>query len=135
MLDFVGRGEDEVVRRLLAASSSIGPLWQEHLDFWQGERAGEYNDVALIARHAVHLAAIGDQAELQGIFDTVEELLGENLAGEAREILVTGLLEDIQNLTSHSDRPVGSSKFVAFLGPRTLDAWRRLHVGWGSEDT
>lgn len=124
-----------MIARLLDASDSIGPIWQEHLEFWKGEKAGEYNDVEVIARHVVSLTAIGGQWELHAIFATVEELLGEDLTGEARGILVTGLLEGVQNITSHGDSPVGQSTFVPFLGPLTLRAWGDLHEGWGSRDT
>jgi hypothetical protein len=67
-------------------------------------------------------------AEPHGIRDA-------EISVEARDVLVVGLLEDVQNITSHEQAQVRSSAFGPFLGPATLLAWIELHGPRGTGDT
>jgi hypothetical protein len=125
----------DIVPTLLASARSLGPLWQEHLDFWSGEEPGAYNDMSVIARHAVQLIAEGGDDELREMFGVVESLFSDHPAGEGHSLLSAGLLEDIQNITSHPPIRVGSSQFLPYLGPLTTRVWNAIHEGWGSQDT
>ena len=77
----------------------------------------------------------GSDSELRRIFQTVEAVLSEERASAAATLLTVGFVEDLQNITSHSEVGVPSSALVPYLGPQTTDAWWRLHETWGSEDT
>jgi hypothetical protein len=131
----VTEGNDALVQTLLAAAPTVGTAWQEHLDFWDGEVPGAYNDMSVLARHLVQQASTGNSGEVRSILQTVERLLEEHPTGEAYSLLVVGMLETIQNITSHADASVGSTVFLKYLGPRTAIAWKALHEGWGSQDT
>jgi hypothetical protein len=126
---------DEAVRRLVSAAVSIGPDWERHLEDWDGEPAGFYNDVAIVAHHVVALMAAGNHAEIRAVFAEVEVMLGHDLSVDARTLLIIGFLEDVQNIASHEDVGVQSSAFAPFFGPATLMAWVEVHGFWGSVDT
>jgi hypothetical protein len=126
---------DGVVTQLLEALPSIGEKWAVHLDLWDGDPAGSYNDVAVMAHHLVDLLSTGQTDEAAQLFRLVEELLDQDPPTEVRTLLVIGLLEDIQNITSHEQRPIGSAAFVPLLGPVTATAWHGLHRSYGTQDT
>jgi hypothetical protein len=125
----------EAVERLRAAARTIAPAWDAHLLQWHGEPAGFYNDVSVIAHHVVGLLGKGEVHEVRAVFAAVEQMLSNRLSDAAQDVLVVGFLEDVQNVTSHSDSPTGSSAFVPLLGPATRAAWSKLHDSWGSRDT
>jgi len=125
----------EVVQRLVASANTIGPAWRAHLAQWDGKPAGFYNDVSVVAHHVIKILSKGEKDEVANVFQVVEELLAEPLTDRARGVLVIGFIEDVQNITSHPEREVGSSAFVPFLGPRTKEAWAEVHRSWGTTDT
>ena len=128
--------QNDVVELLVAAAMpSIAASWEQHLEFWTGEELrGASNDVGVVAHHLVELMNRGETTPVRSVLDVVECLLAGPLEIDVRN-LVVGLLEDLQNITSHDYVPVGSSSFVPLLGSRTKAAWEALHVGWGSSDT
>ena len=127
--------EQVVIERLVDAAITIGPARQEYLRNLGGESPGPYGDAGVVAHHAVFLASNGSEDELRSIFQAVETMLTEERTPGATNLLIVGLLEDIQNIASHPDAAVPSSSFVVYLWPYTADAWWRLHESWGSEDT
>lgn len=125
-----------VVRRLVGAATTIGPRWEEHLALEDGDRSGDYIDISVLAFHVVDLMEHDRVYEIEAIFQQVEQLLrGDELTRGAINLVVVGLLEDVQTITGHDHIPVRSSEFARFLGPSTLLAWIELHGHWGSEDT
>lgn len=40
-----GPTEAEVMPRLVAEFPGFRPRWEKHLEFWEGEPAGNYNDI------------------------------------------------------------------------------------------
>jgi hypothetical protein len=107
----------EVMPRLLAATTTMGTAWQQHLDHWEDEEPGECNDIAIVAHHLVRLAANKYQTEFRSIFHAVEEMMAEDPSNEVMNLLAVGLLEDLQNITSWPQSPVGSSAFLPYASP------------------
>jgi hypothetical protein len=128
-------GVDEVLVRLLALTETMDSAWQEHLDFWEGEERGEYNDVAIVAHHVVALTAKRQDDELRNIWQTVEGLYSEERTMEATNLLTVGLIEDLQHITSWPHSPIGSSTLLPFLGPLTTEAWTQHRSRWGTKET
>lgn len=87
--------------------------------------------VGALAHHVVELAAAGDAEELPGVFAALERILVEG-DGDAKELAVLGLVEDLQNICSHPDVPVAPTAFVPLLGERTLEVWAEQDELWQS---
>jgi len=117
----------EVVPAFLAVCPSIGPAWQEHLDFWGDEPdRGNFNDAAVIAHHLVDGFERGETSELPAAFALLERCLTEG-DGQVRNLVMVGVIEDVQNVSSH--RPFGSDVFLGWLGPESRAAWDEV-AGW-----
>jgi hypothetical protein len=117
----------EVVPAFLAACPTVCPAWREHLDFWGDEPdRGVYNDAAVIAHHLVDSYERGDVLEFPAAFALVERCLAEG-DDPTRELVMVGVIEDIQNIASH--RQFGPGVFVKWLGPASRAAWDEV-IGW-----
>jgi hypothetical protein len=121
--------DDEVVSALLDALPSLQISWEP-------SEAGSVVDAGQLAHHLVVLIDMGGyEAEIGNFFRVAENLLIQLPPGTSDAALDTGLIEGIQNICSQDDSPVGSSRFIPYLGPRTHEVWRQLHEGWGTVDT
>ena len=87
----VTMNSDDVLATLLSACPGIEPIWQEHLEYWNGEEAGIFNDIAVIAHVIVDLAKRGETESLDAFFLTVEQCFVAS-DEDARGLLVVGLL-------------------------------------------
>ncbi len=119
--------KNQVVPLLLEACPSAQPAWQEHLAWWEGEEAGDFNDVSVFARHIVDSYAKGLTGECDALFTTLERILAEG-DDEARSLAAFGVLEDIQTISSHES--FGSDAFVVWLGPKSRTAWKYIDALW-----
>jgi hypothetical protein len=119
----------EIIDQLLAALPSLASAWVDQGDDPVVE-AGE------IGSYLVDLMELGGrEQEIAAAFAIVEECLAELPPGDSGSaVLDTGLIESIQNRTLDESRPIRSSQFNPFLGPRTLDVWAALHRSWGTKD-
>jgi hypothetical protein len=120
---------------LLAACPSARDAWERHCARWGDEPAGAYNDIAVFAHYAVALREANRIEELRSFLRSVEDLFVEGLTPAAHQVMTIGLIEDIQNITSHAHVSVNSSDFTDYLGPRTYLEWLQVHAMWGSTDT
>ena len=123
---------DEVLETLLRACPAIKPAWQGHVAYWNGEEAGKYNDIAVVARYLADLANQGDTDSLGQVFVVVERCLAA-ADDDARGLIIVGLLEGLQNITSWTES--GYAVFEPLLGPRTLQAWRQLEALWQGKNS
>jgi hypothetical protein len=89
----------------------------------------QYDELGELAHHLVDLAAAGDASELPAVFAVVEQLLTEG-DSETVSLIRTGLIEDLQNITSHRDVSVSPDAFVAVLGPTAAEVWADLDEAW-----
>jgi hypothetical protein len=121
--------DDEVVSALLQALPSLQ-------NSWEPSDSGPVVDAGQVARHLVLLIDTGGhEAEIDSFFRVVEDLFIQLPLGTSSAALDTGLIEGIQNISMGKDSPMGSSRFLSYLGPRTLEVWRKLHEFWDTVDT
>jgi len=118
---------NNVIQELLTVAPDALPAWEKHRQFWSGEEAGAYNDIAVFAHHAVNAFAAGSNETVQRMFDVVELHFG-GATDANRDLLVVGFIEDVQNIAFH--RPFGSAAFIQFLGPLAREAWREIEIAW-----
>jgi hypothetical protein len=99
-----------------------------------GATEGSTNDdetLGDLAHRVVGLVADGHRRDLEAVLVATEALLERDDAA-TRQIVVTGFLEDIQNIVSHDDVSASSEDLRPLLGPRTRTAWRELDDLWAS---
>ncbi len=118
----------DVVPGFLAACSAIDAAWRVHLEFWgDAPDRGIYNDAAVIAHHLVDSFELGEISEFPAAFALLERCLVEG-DEPVRELVMVGVIEDIQNIASH--RSCGPDVFVAWLGPASRAAWDEVNRWW-----
>jgi hypothetical protein len=122
---------DEVMRLLSDASPSWSALHPGEVSASAEDDLAEYEPVAEFAHHLVDLAARGDASELPAVAEVVEAVLVDGDA-MAVSLIRTGLIEDLQNITSHRDVPVRPDAFRAVLGPRAVEVWDELDEAWAA---
>jgi hypothetical protein len=118
---------DEVVPALLRACPTALAAWNRHLQLWGGDERGLFNDVAVFANHIVGCLTSGDAGEFPAFFRVVEKMIVQGDV-KVRELAVTGLIEDIQNIASH--RPGGYKPFESWLQPAALGSWLDVEAAW-----
>jgi len=126
-----GPSEADVMPRLVAEFPGFRPRWEKHLESWEGEPAGNYNDITQFVYFVVRdLYPNGKTEEVQHAFDLMEYLLKNGNNG-VQELVVIGFLEDLQNLASR--QAFGKEAFVPFLGPKSREAWDELERFWSGQ--
>jgi hypothetical protein len=117
----------QVMPLLMKAAPGFEESWREHLKWWDGEERGDFNDIAEFAHYLVRSYAAGELSELPAVFATVERIL-QGGTDSAKELVATGLLEDIQTIASHES--FGADAFVKWLGPLSSEAWSEIDRLW-----
>jgi hypothetical protein len=121
----------DAVRRLVSVCPAFNDAWQAHLRYWEGEPAGEYNDLGALALWLVDQMDARRLECFPALFGEVEVLLGK-ASPELRDLLVVGLLEDIQNVSTN--RGVDPDVALSFLGPQSRGGWFELIRMWHGPD-
>jgi hypothetical protein len=124
--------KSQVMPLLLEACPKFEPTWQAHLDWWQGEEAGAFNDAAEFARYLVESYELGDTSEFSAAFATIEKILNEG-DQEARDLAGIGVIEDLQ--TIGSNHTCGAEVFLKWLGPTSRIAWAEVEEMWQGKDS
>jgi hypothetical protein len=122
----------QVIPLILTRCPSLRFAWEKHQEFWRGEEAGIYNDLAEFATFIVDAYARQDTGPIVAAFGAIEELLNEG-DEEVRTAASIGFLEDIQNIASH--RPFGATVFVQWLGPKSNKAWVEIEEMWRGKNS
>lgn len=102
------------------------PRYERFLAEWQGEDTPWYLAMGELAHYIVELYEQGNTSQYQKLFSAVELVLQSGDA-EIQNLIWVGLLEDIQNVSSH--RSFGQDVFRVYLGPRSLIAWDEVNRG------
>lgn len=117
----------EMMDRILAAVPGFRPSWERFLAQWGGEEyLPWYSAMGDLAHYIVDRHEHGDRAELAALFAVVEELLDTD-DPELTNLIAVGLLEDIQNVSSH--RTFAYAEFRTWFGSRTLREWEGVEAG------
>jgi hypothetical protein len=116
-----------MISMLLEACPTAKPAWDEHLQNWEGQEAGYYNDISVFAHHIVDSFKADKKSELEGFFSVLEKLL-ESGDEETKDLVSIGLLEDIQNIASWEK--FGNRVFEPWLKPLTRRASDDIRAMW-----
>lgn len=120
----------KIVPLLLEACPTFRSDWDAHLQEWAPEAPGHYLDAAVIAAFLVARNAQGDTRTVSIGFEVLEQVLLEG-DDEARNVVIVGVLETVQNIAgSRGD----AGAFRPYLGPATLQAWEGLNKLWDDLD-
>jgi hypothetical protein len=118
----------EVMARLSAAC----PSWADENPVAAAAPLDGPRDYEPVGAFAHHLVGLGEQAhtgELPAVFAVVEAVLEEGDA-DAVALIRTGVVEDLQNITSHRDVRVDADDFRRFAGPITTEVWDEIDEAW-----
>jgi hypothetical protein len=94
-----------------------------------------YVRMAALAWHLISLAETGKWDEIKAMFDEVEATI-ESADAYTSELMVVGLLEDLQNACLQTEGRVRLVDVRALLGPASSATWDDLMRAWhgsGSE--
>lgn len=116
----------EAFETIIATVPDFQARYQAFLADWQGEDTPWYLTMGELAHYIVGSYERGNTAQFQKLFSTVESVL-QNGDGEIQNLIWVGLLEDIQNISSH--RSFGQDVFRVYLGPQSLIAWDEVNRG------
>lgn len=107
--------------------------WLEHLAFWDGEEAGPYNEIAPFAHFLdEELFLYNQQDEVREALLLVEQLF--NVGDQAtRNLIGIGLIEDLQNITSH--RLDGHSTIIPYLPEALRKVWDEVAMMWMGQNS
>lgn len=94
----------------------------------------DYEPIGAFAHHLVALVEEADTAELPAVFVAVEEVLRDG-DDDAVALIRTGLVEDLQNITSHRDVHADAADFRRFAGPLTATVWDEIDEAWSAATT
>ena len=116
----------EAFETIIATVPDFQPRYQTFLADWKGEDTPWYLAMGEVAHYIVESYEQGNTAQYQELFSAVEHVLHSGDA-EIQNLIWVGLLEDIQNISSH--RSFGPDVFRVYLGPQSLIAWDEVNRG------
>ena len=125
--------ERDAVRRLVL----ICPGFHDSLVSYRdsgGTEEESFNLIGELAGWVVRQVRARDFTCFIQLFNEYEEVLSE-ATPDARQVLVTGFMEDLHNLTVrfHTDQ-IDPDVFLSYLGPKSRAEWFRLvrhYLEWG----
>ena len=117
----------EIVPLFIDICPELRKAWEEHLEYWGDDDRGDYIDISVLAHFIVDSYKEGHTECFDKIFVLIEEILN-NGDYKDKEILTVGLIEDIQNIASHT--PDGYHPFEKWLGPFSKKAWAQIEMLW-----
>ena len=115
--------QSEFINSLKNKCLNIKKDWSEHLDFWEGEEAGGYNDISVIVHYVVKNYEHGKTEDFEEIFKTVENAVNSNNK-ETSGLAVVGFLEGILFVGSHKD--IRIENYKKWLGKESLKSITEL---------
>jgi hypothetical protein len=86
----------ETILSLVEGFPAFSPRWRKHLEYWRGEPAGNYIDMAEFVHFVVEdLYEKGNLDEMRRVFDCLERLFAEGNQ-ETRDLIALGFFETLQ---------------------------------------
>jgi hypothetical protein len=105
------------------------PGWKEALEKvradWHGNKPNPYNEISSLAHFLVNPYKDGTTSDFPKIFNTLELIIQEG-NHQAKELLVVGLIEDLQNISTSES--LGSDIFKPWLREESRKAMGLLKV-------
>ena len=116
-----------IIPDLLKLCPGIDPRWQAHLEFWEGDERGEYNDISVIVHFVVDSFTEDNSLYFPDLFNKIEDIINTGHPKQ-KEIAILGFLETLQTVASN--RPYGYKPFERWLGPLSLVEWHNIEKLW-----
>lgn len=125
--------EEAIDRLIEACPSFLGAADLYDFMAWSEDegKPDHYVRAGAFAEHVLRLAEARDVDELPGVFTAVEHLLEEGDA-DTYDLVAMGLLEPLQNATSHNVHAVSLTQVRELLGPAATQAWDESETLWAS---
>ncbi len=127
MTDFEIVNIPSIIPELLTLCPGIESRWDEHLEFWDGDERGEYNDISVIVHFVVDSYTENITQFFPMLFKKIEEIITKGHPKQ-KGIAITGFLETLQ--TVGSNRHYGYKPFEQWLRPASLSEWRGIEELW-----
>lgn len=116
--------QEHCMNLVLQKFPSFQKMWQEHLDWWEGEAPGFSNDMSVFSDYVLELLKVDNNSEeVREIFIFVEYLLN-NGEQSVKNATKTCFLENLINATSW--KRINALDFVDLLGVKSkkyCQAW------------
>lgn len=122
--------KSQVMQMLVEACPSYGDRFAQFLanSYDEGDEPLLYCELSDFAHHLCDLLTQKKNSEFADVFAVVESL---HIDGDAfvKEAATIGLLEGIQNVSSHRDDLL-AEQFESFLKPQSAELWNELNSFW-----
>lgn len=123
---------DEFITILISKCDLIEPFWKEHLEFWEGDKPGHFNDVSVAVHYVIDQYNRNETADFKEIFDFVETSVN-SLEVKVSELAIVGFIEGILMVGSHSG--LTPEDFKAWLGESSYDRMIKLEKFFSGRTT
>lgn len=128
---------DQAIELLTSSSHGINSCWREFINEEYGDKYAENRndlvDIITMVDYIVGNLKEGKTSDFKGIFEAAEQIL-ENGDDSARELVIVGLLEGLQNNCGLENLDYHSG-FDQWLNPKTKKTWDGLIYLWESNDS
>jgi hypothetical protein len=114
-----------IARRLCDGFSSLHEEVRALIEDEEGPLV--YTVMTLLARRLITDFEAGNTSHFADFFNTVEEIL-RVATYDVRNLLISGLLEDLQNLAEQAG--VARTEWERWLGPSSLVGWHAVADSW-----
>ena len=127
MNDFKNIKSEDLIPLFLTILPELKHDWEEHLTYWGNEKRCDYIDLAVLDHFIINSYEKKTTDKFPEFFNLIENLLKSGSA-EIQGLVVVGILEDIQTISTHYD--FGPDVFVHWLGPVSKKAWLEIAELW-----
>jgi len=136
--DFIGKGVQAQTQSIPVIDEKQAVYILSHIapDFIKevgGKKiVGFYSLLAEYAKHLISLLRANKTINFSGIFEAIEVII-KNGKLEIRNAIVTGLLEDIQNIAGNNS--LDPKQFEKYLFPESKKWWDEINRFWKDLET
>jgi len=120
--------EIEVVSRLICSYEPYSAKWRSKSKGTDFEPSLVYSHLGDLASFLSVRAAAGATSDFTAFFEEFERLLQYSIA---RNLLIVGFLEDLQNVSLNRGLPL--DLWDRYLGPKTKIAWEAIKDVWSGK--
>jgi len=120
---------EDFIGRLVNSCKGIEDYWQQHLDFWEDDERGDYNDIGVVV-HFVIDGFIESQTDgFEKTFNLVENAVKCEVADVA-ELAIVGFIEGLLFVGSH--KGINSNFLRQWMGQESFESLKELEKFFGS---
>ena len=105
--------QSDLIITLKSKCQNIKNDWEKHLEFWEGEEPGSYNDISVIVHYVIKNFESQNTNDFKELFEVIEEAVNSS-EEKTSELAVIGFLEGILFVGSHKN--IRPKHFYPWLG-------------------